>query len=372
MDCVQVARRAMQARRWINVALAVLTFGTAAACKGYGSGGASYPPATVTGQQATIGAAGGVITGAAGTALDGVKVVFPPGALAGDTVIQIKPAVLDTPLPGTALRVGPQIEIDPAGMRLAIPAQVTLPFDESAVAGNDRSDDEVAAVTVTSGQQKKQVDSGPGSVTFDLSTLDVVAASVTPPGPSDRVQFDLHVNPKSLACIAQFPGDAARPPSVTATVVRGSFNDTLSLRGHNLKPGVKFELFTVERSNLKTDGTVDATVPNFGFAWYQSEIEINDEGGLRADLRTILLDEIFGFDPAAGVPPTNAFHLGFWFNDPQDAAACGFNTAAPTPFNGEHKAGPLAMISVPDGASNLGPLCSHPDTSTAPARCAIP
>jgi hypothetical protein len=52
--------------------------------------------------------------------------------------------------------------------------------------------------------------------------------------------------------------------------------------------------------------------------------------------------------------------LGFWFNNPQDAVACGFNAATPTPFNGEHKAGPNAMISVPDATTNLGPLCTQP------------
>ena len=43
----------------------------------------------------------------------------------------------------------------------------------------------------------------------------------------------------------------------------------------------------------------------------------------------------------------NTFHVGFWFNDPADAAACNFDVTKPTPFNGEHRAGPLAMISRP-------------------------
>ena len=82
-----------------------------------------------------------------------------------------------------------------------------------------------------------------------------------------------------------------------------------------------------------------------------------------------MLDQIFGFDPAVSLAPTGTFHVGFWFNDPKDAAACGFNPATPTPFNGDHQAGPLAMISVPDATTNLGPLCTKPDTSTTPARC---
>jgi len=40
--------------------------------------------------------------------------------------------------------------------------------------------------------------------------------------------------------------------------------------------------------------------------------------------------------------------LGFWFDNPQDAGACGFNPMNPTLFNGEHRAGPNAMISAPD------------------------
>jgi hypothetical protein len=40
-----------------------------------------------------------------------------------------------------------------------------------------------------------------------------------------------------------------------------------------------------------------------------------------------------------------------------------------TPFNGEHKAGPLAMISVPNAETGLGPLCTDPSQSTIPTRC---
>jgi hypothetical protein len=93
-----------------------------------------------------------------------------------------------------------------------------------------------------------------------------------------------------------------------------------------------------------------------------------------------LLDQIFGFDAdkladgSTRVPPTNTFHVGFWFNNPDDAVPCGFDASKPTPFNGEHKAGPLAMISLPDPKTNLGPLCTDPtgsdpsDTSKLPCN----
>jgi len=69
----------------------------------------------------------------------------------------------------------------------------------------------------------------------------------------------------------------------------------------------------------------------------------------------LLLDQIFGFDPDVSFRD-QTFHLGFWFNNPEDAAACGFNVNTPTPFNGEHKAGPFAMISLPEPSTHLGPL----------------
>jgi len=31
--------------------------------------------------------------------------------------------------------------------------------------------------------------------------------------------------------------------------------------------------------------------------------------------------------------------------------------------------GPLAFVTRPSAATNLGPLCLNPDTSTSPARC---
>jgi len=61
--------------------------------------------------------------------------------------------------------------------------------------------------------------------------------------------------------------------------------------------------------------------------------------------------------------------VGFWFNDPADAVACGFDAVKPTPFNGEHKAGPLAAISVPNARRGSGPCARKPDTSVSPARC---
>jgi len=50
-------------------------------------------------------------------------------------------------------------------------------------------------------------------------------------------------------------------------------------------------------------------------------------------IETILWDQIFGFDAEVGLGPTNTFHVGFWLNNPEDAAACSFDPTHQTPFN---------------------------------------
>jgi hypothetical protein len=181
--------------------------------------------------------------------------------------------------------------------------------------------------------------------------------------------FGLHVNPKFASCL----GVAGKPaPTARVTVVRGNLNDTLTITGRNFKPGLAFDMFTVQRSNLLPDGTPDPNFTNFGMAWYQSDLQADSNGQISAVIETILLDQIFGFDADQSNPsPINTFHVGFWFNDPNDANVdgCVFNVNNPTPFNGEHNAGPVAFISVPNAKTNLGPLCTKPNTNHDPATC---
>ena len=186
----------------------------------------------------------------------------------------------------------------------------------------------------------------------------------------DEISFRLVANPQFVDCLRR---SSLEEPKARATVIRGKLNDTLILDLDGIKPGLAFDLFTVQNSPFLSDGTSDPNFKNFGLAWYQSDIQIGnrtDDG--HVSIRTVLLDHIFGFDPSVGLPPTNTFHVGFRFDNPQDAAACGFPANDPTkltPFNGEHKAGPMAMISLPDPVSKLGPLCTNPDTSYTPATC---
>ena len=185
--------------------------------------------------------------------------------------------------------------------------------------------------------------------------------------------FKLVPNPPFLTCLSG-NGEA---PRASVVVKRGELNDTATIRVKGLKPYLNFDLFTVQRSPFDDGGAPVSDFKGFGLAWYQTDLQANEDGNASVVIKTILLDQIFGFDsdavaggtttpPATVLKPTNTFHMGFWFNDPADAALCGFNVAKPTPFNGEHRAGPLAMISLPVAPANLGPLCTSPtDASTA-------
>src|ERR1700722_10680886 len=189
-----------------------------------------------------------------------------------------------------------------------------------------------------------------------------VRAQEDAPAAATKATFNLTVNPAILSCLQQ----STKPPTATVTVVEGKLNDTLVINLKHVKPGLAFDLFTVQNSRFLSTGALDPAFVNFGLAWYQSDIEVGKSGSGSVKIQTILVNQIFGFDPEASLSPTNTFHDVFWFNNPADAAACGFTGT--TPFNGEHTAGPLAMESVPDATTDLGPLCLNP-TSSAPFSC---
>jgi len=208
-------------------------------------------------------------------------------------------------------------------------------------------------------------------IAFVAAALTVAALSVAAYAASGTTEasFDLSINPKFANCLAKYPNDPSRRPTASVEVEKGNLNDRLTLHVHNIKPNLAFDLFTVQRSTLDAQGKPISPAPSFGLAWYQSDVQAGDNGNGNVRIQTVLADQIFGVNVDQSPPqPINTFHIGFWFNDPNDAAACGFDVSKPTPFNGEHHAGPLAMISVPDAKTGLGPLCLNPDASQ-PSGC---
>jgi hypothetical protein len=201
--------------------------------------------------------------------------------------------------------------------------------------------------------------------------LGTVVASASPSsGASGKVEstrFTMTPLAKFVPCMA---ADGKTAPRINVEVERGKLNDVLKIDGWGFKPGMQFDLFTIENSRLDAKGALDPNFKGFGMSWYQSDLEASERGGIHARIRTILLDQIFGFIDGGATPvkPTNTFNVGFWFNNPDDAKNCGFTGA--TPFNGEHQAGPLAFVTLPNATTHLGPLCTDPtDASSATSAC---
>jgi hypothetical protein len=190
--------------------------------------------------------------------------------------------------------------------------------------------------------------------TFAFAAITFLA-TVTPTFAKEvkKITFNLVAQTKFINCLGVQGG---KTPTGSVVVKRGPLHDTLTLTLENIKPHLDFDLFTIQNTNLLSDGQTDPNFVNFGLAWYQSDVQSDASGEAKVVINTILLDQIFGFDPNASLGATHTFHVGFWFNDPKDAQACGFDITHPTPFNGEQSAGPNAMISVPNAATNLGPL----------------
>jgi hypothetical protein len=195
-----------------------------------------------------------------------------------------------------------------------------------------------------------------------VAMMALALAGVATAEKNDEITFNLAPNPDTIGCLR---ANNTEEPRARATVIRGKVNDTLILDLDGIRPGLAFDLFTVQRSPLLADGSKDPAFTNvfngsFGLAWYQSDIQVEHSDNGHVRIQTILLDDIFGFDPDVRLAPTNTFHVGFWFDDPNAAAHCGFDPTHPKPFNGEHTSGPVAMISLPDAKTGLGPLSTKP------------
>ena len=127
--------------------------------------------------------------------------------------------------------------------------------------------------------------------------------------------------------------------------------EVMNVSVQGLPPKTEFDVFVTQ-------------VPNapFGMAWYQGDIETNHQGRGHQTFVGRFSEETFivapGSAPAPQVhhnavpdaqlnPPTgpvHTFHVGIWFNSPDDAAKAGCPKDV-TPFNGKHNAGVQALSS---------------------------
>jgi hypothetical protein len=147
-------------------------------------------------------------------------------------------------------------------------------------------------------------------------------------------------------------------------VTPGSLNDLMEVAVAGLPPETDFDLFVTQLPNAP-----------FGVAWYQSDLHTDDEGHGYIQVRGIFDVETFSLSPGgpaggedptqnltgpavtdtnAVFRPTHQYHLGLWFNSPDDAAHAGC-PATVTPFNGEQHAG-IQALSTRTFPDNQGPL----------------
>lgn len=169
----------------------------------------------------------------------------------------------------------------------------------------------------------------------------------------DSLAFTMTVSAGAKACL----------PNATAKVKVSNAGpvDIMEVTVQGLPPKTEFDFFVLQ-------------VPKapFGVAWYLGDIETDKNG--RGSQRFIGRFNIETFAVAPGSAPAPAvfsgpfpnatvnpsfnpiqmYHLGLWFNSPQDASAAGC-AATVTPFNGEHNAG-IQVLNTANFADDQGPL----------------
>jgi hypothetical protein len=137
--------------------------------------------------------------------------------------------------------------------------------------------------------------------------------------------------------------------------------EKMVIKAHGLKPRTEFDMFVIQ-------------VPNapFGMSWYQGDVETDKWGNAEQTFIGRFNEETFSVAPGTApapvvhddpiadassnpaTAPLHQYHLGLWFNSPNDAEKAGCLPNV-TPFNGEHNAGVQILSTRQFGDAN-GPL----------------
>lgn len=198
-----------------------------------------------------------------------------------------------------------------------------------------------------------------------LSVLFAVAPLMADGPDDDSLNFNMVVSAGAKTCV----------PNATARVkiTPGGAVDIMEVTVQGLPPKTDFDFFVLQ-------------VPKapFGVAWYQGDIQTDKNG--RGYQRYMGRFSIETFAVATGSAPAPAvfngpfpdatlnpsfnpiqmYHLGIWFNSPQDAATA-HCPATVTPFNGEHNAG-IQVLNTSNFPDDFGPLRKLNPSAPAPAN----
>ena len=141
-------------------------------------------------------------------------------------------------------------------------------------------------------------------------------------------------------------------------------NERMKVFVSGLPANTQFDLFIIQLPDAP-----------FGVSWYQSDLHTNKHGNGNVEVQGRFNKETFslsqggptnGSDPTQGLTgpavkdtnvkfrPTSQFHVGLWFNSPEDAANAGCPGTV-TPFNGEQHAG-VQILSTRNYPADHGPL----------------
>jgi len=181
-----------------------------------------------------------------------------------------------------------------------------------------------------------------------------VAASAVDRG----IQFDM------VRSAAAENGNCLADARATVTIQSKGAVEHMDVHVSGLPPKTEFDFFVIQIPNAP-----------FGLAWYQGDIETNGEGKGhqrfigRFNIETFIVAQPPGGQEAPVVhdqppfpdaslnpatEPVHTYHLGLWFNSPQDAVAAGCPGAV-TRFNGDHTAG-IQVLSTRNFQNLDGPL----------------
>lgn len=177
-------------------------------------------------------------------------------------------------------------------------------------------------------------------------------------------RFDMIVSPGAAKCLPKARARVAITPLGPVEKMR--------VKVCGLPRDTDFDFFVIQKP-----------LANFGLSWYQGDIETGKNGtgeGTfigRFNIETFIVAPVAPENEAPvifvhGTPPNvfsdtkmnpatnpvHEFHLGLWFNSPEDAKKAGC-PATVTPFNGEHQAG-IQVLNTANFPNDAGPLINVP------------
>jgi hypothetical protein len=194
------------------------------------------------------------------------------------------------------------------------------------------------------------------------SALTFMTAGSASAADEDHISFKMVVSKGASTCL---PNAGAK-----VQIISDGTAEDMFIVATGLPPNTAFDFFVIQ-------------VPKapFGLSWYQGDMQSDDDGDAvqhfrgRFNIETFIIapgvapaPQVFNdppFPDAAQNPktvgpdgttpgPVQTYHLGLWFNSPDDAQNAGCPNTV-TPFNGEHNAG-IQVLNTSNFPDDKGPL----------------